>query len=165
MGNYRDERDVLRERLADAEARAAVAEDELRRTREGQPTLTALAGDTLFGLSKVALWLQFAAWALFVLVSFPVYISIAHENPGRELGGMFSPTVTGCLIATIVDACFAPVAVVSLLAVRALGKGKRSGWGLSVAAGVLGTLCGCLPLGALVLASMLRARVRTAFLG
>ncbi|HVH46853.1 MAG TPA: hypothetical protein VM925_31135 [Labilithrix sp.] len=161
--DYRDDREVIRVRLAEAEERARRAEEELERTRAGHPTKTGLASDTLFTLTKVALWLQFAAWVGLVLVSVPVYISIAHKEP--PFGSTMSPVIQGCMMAFLVDVFLAPAGILPLIALRGVSKGRRWAWGVTLASGIAGSLCFCVPLGALTLASVLRSNVRQALIG
>ena len=161
--SYRDEREVLRERLAEAEARARRAEDELARTRAGAATLTALSGDVGFNLLKVALVLQVVAWGVLVIASVPTYISIAHDDP--PFGGSLSPALQGCVMALVVDAFFAPAGLLPLAALIGIRRGRRWAWACMLASGAAGTLCMCVPLGAITLAVALRPRVRDAFHG
>ena len=160
MTGYRDDREALRSQLDAAERRAKDAEAELQRIAAGQPTIAGLAGDSLFTLAKVALWLQFAGWVVLVLISVPAYISIAHDDP--PFGRSPSPTIQGLLMAALVDTFFSPVGLTAAVAAWGLGKGRRWAWGAGLAAAALG-LCGCWPVSIVVFAALLRDRVRHAF--
>jgi hypothetical protein len=68
-------------------------------------------------------------------------------------------------MAFVVDVAFSPAGLLGALGAFGLSRGRRVGWGVSLAAGIAGSLCFCLPCGALIIASMAHPKVRGVFRG
>lgn len=124
------------------------------------PSVVSLPGDVHFTFMRVGLWMMFGAWLLLVLVSVPVYISIAHDQP--PFGSGLDPTLQGLLMAAIVDAFYSPPALCGLFANLGFRKRRRWAHGAAVVAYGLCCLC-CLPLGGYGLWVLLRERTRRHF--
>lgn len=159
----------LRARVARAEAqldqeraRAERAEAELQQLARGEPTIASLRADSSFTLVRVLLWLQTVGWGVFVLISFPIYISIAHDDP--PFGRSIDPTAQGIVMALVVDVFFAPIGVGSAVAAVGLHRGRRWAWYLGVVVCAVSCTCGCVPIGIAGLVVLLRDKVRTTFL-
>ncbi|MBX3183395.1 MAG: hypothetical protein KIT72_03490 [Polyangiaceae bacterium] len=118
------------------------------------------AGDIHYSLTRASLWLVFGCWVLLVLVSFPLYISIAHEEP--LIAPTLDPTLQGIVTALFVDVAYSPPALLALAANIGLGRGQRWGYVTAIIALAMITLC-CIPLGAYGLWSLLRAKTRLHF--
>jgi len=167
---YRDEEEALRLRLQMAEAerdahrhKAEAAEAQLARAVAGAPTPEGMKHDSWLTAAKVFLWLHFGGWVVFLLVSVPAYIGIAHEDPpfGHEL----DPTVQGLLMAAMVNAFFAPVGIGSAIGAFGLARGRAWGWWVSIVVFGISCACGCWPLGVGGIIILLRGPVRAAYLG
>ncbi len=111
-------------------------------------------------LTRAILWLVFGAWVLLVLMSFPVYISIAHDQP--PFGPGMDPTIQGVILALFVDLAYSPPAILALAANLGLNRGQRWGYITAVIALAITTLC-CFPLGGYGLWALLRAKTRLHF--
>ncbi|MCA9631583.1 MAG: hypothetical protein KC766_28195 [Myxococcales bacterium] len=123
-------------------------------------TLNALPSDINFTLMRVGLWMVFGAWMLLVLISVPVYVSIAHDQP--PFGRGMDPTLQGVLMAFFVDAFYSPPALCALFANVGFRRRRRWAHAVAVAAYALCCLC-CLPLGGYGLWVLLRERTRKHF--
>ena len=123
-------------------------------------TINGLPGDIHFTLMRVGMWMMFGAWVMLVLVSFPAYISIAHDQP--PFGRGTDPTTQGVLMAVLVDVFYSPPGLCGLFANLGFRKGRRWAHAVAVAAYALSCLC-CLPLGGYGLWVLLRERTRRHF--
>lgn len=163
---YREEIDALRARLVAAEAdaareraRADAAEAQLDAAARGEPSLATVPRDVHYGLARGLLGTMFALWLALVLVSFPAYIMICHQEPVPGV----PPTLMGIVMAVTVDVFTAPAGLGSLFAL--VGLHRRQRWGYVAAVTVF---CGallflCLPIGGYGLWALLRRPVREAF--
>lgn len=113
-------------------------------------------GDLHVTLTRALLWLVFGGWLLLVAFSFPLYISIANEE--AQAGSDLSPTLQGIVMALVVDAVFAPPAILGLVANIGLRKGRRWAYVATLLALVV-LLLYCLPIGLYGLWAMLRNKV------
>lgn len=119
-----------------------------------------LPGDIHFTLMRLGMWMIFGAWILLVLVSVPVYVSIAHDQP--PFGRGMDPTVQGLVMALVVDAFYSPPALCGLFANIGFRRRRRWAHPVAVAAYALCCLC-CFPLGGYGLWVLLRERTRRHF--
>lgn len=165
---YRDDRDALRARAEAAErqrdeesARADAAEATVKRLVEGEPGLEQLRVNGSFNALRVFLGAQTGLYLLFSLMSLPIYIGQAYEDP---IAPGLPTVVQGLLVWVFAVALFAPMGVGSLVGLIGLSKGRRWGWGAAVLASGASLLCGCFPIGVFGLIVLFQPRIRQVFL-
>jgi MFS family permease len=168
MDAFRSREEALAARNAELEtqvaaerARADAAEKAL-----GQDKAFEGATDVHVGLARGLLWVSFVGYLGLVLISFPAYIAIAHDeadNPYSSFYGLgIDPTLIGVGMALVVVTFFAPVGIGAITGAIGLRRGKR--WGYVAAVLAFGVLSvGCPLVGAYGLWALLRERVRHVF--
>lgn len=147
----------LEQALAAERARAELAERSLG-TAQRFDAVT----DVHLGLARGLLWATVVGYAILAVLSFPAYITIAHEDSGDLPFRVLPPVLIGVGMALLVSGFFLPVGIGALVGAIGLRRGQR--WGYNAAVFTFCLLClFCTPIGVYGLWAFLRERVKNVY--